>query len=207
VIGALLQYWRALAGDDAEELGQRLIAAYAEPQRHYHGQSHLHWLLKEARNREALILDRRFVGFAIWFHDAIYLPGEPDNEARSAVWAETELVSEPDLAARVGAAIHMTKHHDQGEADSDMALFLDMDTAILGAPWEAYCVYAAGIRAEYPHLPDPTFAGGRVYFLEQQLARARIFRTDLYESELGSQARANMGWELEEMRKGRMVRA
>jgi hypothetical protein len=34
----------------------------------------------------------------------------------------------------------------------------------------------------------------------------RTFRTDLYENELGEQARANMRWEREEMRRGRMVK-
>ena len=52
---------------------------------------------------------------------------------------------------------------------------------------------------------DPAFAAGRGAFLEKQLEHARTFRTDIYENEIGERARANMRWEREEMRHGRMV--
>ena len=203
---ALLQRWRALAGADADALGEALIRAWAEPQRHYHDQSHLIWLLDEAERRSEEIAAPAFVGYAIWFHDAVYQPGEPNNEQVSADWARTALASFGELAERVARVIEMTKHHELGEAAGDEALFLDMDIAILGQPWEAYCAYAAGIRREYPHIVDPAFAAGRGAFLEQQLARPRTFRTGLYEAERGETARANMRWEFEEMRKGRMVK-
>ena len=202
----LLQRWRALAGEGADALGEALIRAWDEPQRRYHDLSHLTWLLDEADRRAALIRDRALVGYAIWFHDAVYQPGEADNETLSADWARTSLAHDGDLAARVAHVIEMTKNHAAGEAEGDAALFLDMDIAILGAPWEAYYAYAAGIRAEYPHIVDPAFAAGRGAFLAKQLEQARTFRTDLYETELGEIARANMRWELEEMRKGRMVK-
>lgn len=204
---SLLQRWRALAGEEADALGEALIRAWAEPQRRYHDQSHLVWLLDESDGRAAMIRDSAFVGYAIWFHDAVYQPGRPDNEALSADWARTSLTRAPDLAERVARVIEQTKDHASGDADGDAALFLDMDTAILGAPWETYCAYAAGIRAEYPHIADPAFAAGRGAFLEKQLTHARTFRTDVYEGEIGETARANMRWEFEEMRKGRMVRA
>lgn len=206
-MSALLERWRALAGDGADALGAALIRAWDEPQRRYHDQSHLIWLLDEADRRAPLIRDRAFVGYAIWFHDAVYMPGEPDNEKLSADWARASLAHDPDLAARVGHVIEMTKNHAEGEAEGDAALFLDMDIAILGAPWETYCRYAAGVRREFSHYTDGAFAAGRWRFLEKQLAHARTFRTDLYENELGETARANMRWELEEMRRGRMVKA
>jgi predicted metal-dependent HD superfamily phosphohydrolase len=203
----LLQRWRALAGEGADTLGEALIRAWDEPQRHYHDQSHLSWLLDEADRRSALIRDPAFVGYAIWFHDAVYLPGEPENERHSADWARTSLQHAPELAARVGRVIEMTKAHHEGEADGDAALFLDMDIAILGARWDDYCRYAAGVRREFSDYSDGAFAAGRWGFLEKQLMRDRTFRTDLYESELGETARANLRWELEEMRKGRMVKS
>jgi predicted metal-dependent HD superfamily phosphohydrolase len=206
VSAGLLPRWRALAGEGADALGEALIRAWDEPQRRYHDQGHLTWLLDEADRRASLIGDLAFVGYAIWFHDAVYQPGEPNNETLSADWARTSLAAQPDLAARVAHVIEMTKNHAVGDAEGDAALFLDMDIAILGAPWETYCAYAAGIRAEYPHIVDPVFAAGRGAFLEKQLEHARTFRTDLYESEIGDAARANMRWEFEEMRKGRMVK-
>jgi predicted metal-dependent HD superfamily phosphohydrolase len=202
----LLRRWRALAGEGAEALGEALIAAWNEPHRRYHAASHLIWLLDEAERRAAVISDPAFIGYAAWFHDAIYEPGEPDNEARSADWARQALAHDPASAEGVGRVIEMTRKHHEGESGGDAALFLDMDIAILGAPWEHYCAYAAGVRQEFAHYPDGAFAAGRWGWLEKQLARERAFRTDLYEDELGETARANMRWELEEMRRGRMVK-
>jgi predicted metal-dependent HD superfamily phosphohydrolase len=207
VSAALLQRWRALAGEDAHALGEALIRAWGEAQRHYHDQGHLIWLLDEADRRSALIGDASFVGYAIWFHDAVYEPGRPDNEQVSADWARHSLTHDPALADRVGRVIEQTKKHHEGEAEGDAALFLDMDIAILGEPWETYCRYAAGVRREFSMYPDGAFAAGRSRFLEQQLEHPRTFRTDLYEQERGEAARANMCWELEEMRRGRMVKA
>lgn len=206
-MSTLLERWRALAGEDADHLGEALIRAWSEPHRKYHDTSHLIWLLDAAEEHASAIADARFVGYTIWFHDAIYTPGEPDNEKLSADWARTSLVAEPALSERVAHVVEMTKRHEEGEAAGDEALFLDMDIAILGAPWEIYCAYAAAIRAEYPHIVDPAFAAGRGAFLAKQLDRSRTFRTDLYESERGETARANMRWEAEEMRRGRMVKA
>ncbi len=201
----LLRRWRALAGEGADALGEALIRAWAEPQRRYHDQGHLNWLLDEADRRAPLIRDHAFVGYAIWFHDAVYRPGQPDNETLSAEWARRALAAEPGLAARVGLVIDMTKNHAEGEADGDVALFLDMDLAILGAEPLIYRHYAADVRAEYTHVPDAAFAAGRGAFLAKQVESPRTFRTDLYEHEIGETARRNMRWELEELRAGRMV--
>jgi predicted metal-dependent HD superfamily phosphohydrolase len=202
---SLLQRWRALAEEGADALGEALIRAWGEPQRRYHNQSHLIWLLDEADRRAALVRDTKFVGYAIWFHDAVYQPGRSDNETLSADWARTSLVAQPDLAARVAHVIEMTKNHVAGEAEGDAEFFLDLDIAILGAPRATYCAYAAGIRDEYPHVTDAAFAAGRGAFLANQLEGARTLRTDLYETQRGDAARANMRWELGEMRAGRMV--
>lgn len=191
----MLLRWRALAGDEFDDLGRALIAAYEEPQRRYHGIGHVRWLLDETERRAPLIADRDFVAFAIWFHDAIYEPGRPDNEERSAAWAAAALPPGA-RAERIARVIRMTKDHAKGDADADEALFLDMDIAILGAPREVYAAYANDIRAEFSHVPDPLFNAGRSAFLKSQLARGRLFRTDFYERELASAARHNMILEL-----------
>lgn len=197
--------WRALAGG-AEEVGARLIAAYGEPQRRYHGQGHVRWLLEELDRRAGVITDAACVGYAIWFHDAIYDPTRGDNEELSAQWAERELaVLAPKLASPVAALIRRTKNHMEGDASGDEALFLDMDMAILGAPRVDYVAYAAAVRAEYGHAPDAAFIAGRGAFLDAQLARSRLFRTDIYETECAAIARANMAFERAELAKGKLI--
>lgn len=197
----MFQRWRALAGEELDDLGRALIAAYEEPQRRYHSIGHVRWLLDEAERRAPLIADCQFVGFAVWFHDAIYEPGRSDNEERSAAWAEAALP--PGVRTdRVARVIRMTKDHAKGDAGADEALFLDMDIAILGAPREVYARYANDIRAEFSHVPDPLFNAGRSAFLKSQLARERLFRTDIYEQELAGAARQNMILELAALKGG-----
>ncbi|MEQ1706844.1 MAG: hypothetical protein ABL864_00755 [Terricaulis sp.] len=205
MITSLLQRWRALAGEGNDDLGEALISAWRAPQRKYHDQGHLTWLLDEADGRAPASKEPRFVGFAIWFHDAIYEPGRSDNEARSAGWARAALADDPILANRVAQVIEMTKNHWEGQALGDAALFLDMDIAILGAARNIYRDYARGVRQEFAQFPDAVYGTGRCTFLDSACARARLFRTDYYESLLASQARANMSWEREELRNGRMV--
>jgi predicted metal-dependent HD superfamily phosphohydrolase len=197
--------WRILTAsvgvvERAADIGEALIAAYAEPHRRYHSLSHVRWLLEEEQRRAALIRDRALVQFAIWFHDAIYQPVEKDNEERSAEWAKAALaqLNLPDLAQSVSALVLKTKDHAKGEASPDEALFLDMDIAILGAQRADYAAYAKGVREEYSAVPDAAFAAGRGAFLQSWLARERLFRTDVYHAELDQAARANMTWELEQ---------
>ena len=49
-----------------------LLAAYAAPERHYHGLRHIEALLGLAAQHADAIADRDAVAAAIWFHDAIY---------------------------------------------------------------------------------------------------------------------------------------
>lgn len=205
--GALLSSWRKLAGDGAGAIGERLLDAWSGPQRRYHSLGHLQWLLEEAERRRDLIHDARFVGYAIWFHDAVYEPGKPDNEERSAIWAQQSLASETELVGRVARVILMTKNHAEGDAVGDAALFLDMDIAILGAERPSYAAYAAGVRAEYAFAPDAAFVAGRSAFLKSQLALQFLFRTDVYRAELEQRARENIAWELDELAAGRIVTA
>ncbi|TPW08954.1 MAG: hypothetical protein FD124_45 [Alphaproteobacteria bacterium] len=172
-------------------LGDRLIAAYSEAHRRYHGLAHVRFLLNEIDRRASSLGNARLVAFAAWFHDAIYDPSAKDNEDRSAGWARRDLAvmglpaTQCDAVARL---ILMTKSHHAGDATPDEALFLDMDFAILGADHEVYTRYASGVREEYAAVPDAAFRAGRAAFLKSVLGQSRMFRTDLYEEECGGRA-------------------
>jgi predicted metal-dependent HD superfamily phosphohydrolase len=201
--------WRSLlesagAGGRADDLCEKLIAAYGEPHRRYHSLTHLMWLLNEEGRRAALARDRKLIQFAIWFHDAIYDPLAKDNEERSADWARDALanLNLTELAQSVSALVLKTKDHARGDASPDEAIFLDMDIAILGAPRSEYMQYAAEIRAEYAAVSDEAFAAGRSAFLRSWLSREHLFRTEVYRGELDQSARANMSWELGEYGSG-----
>jgi len=199
----LTQAWRELCASsglhEAHPLGAALIEAYSESHRRYHDCGHLAYLLDEIERRSALIHDAALLRFAAWFHDAIYDPLAKDNEARSADWAQRDLLRhgmEAERAEAIARLVHKTASHHAGEARPDEALFLDMDFSILGSDRQIYAIYADAIRAEYAAVPDDAFRAGRVAFLKNVLTQPRMFRTEVYEREMADAARANIAWEI-----------
>lgn len=201
---ALIRRWapltRALDGLPGllAELGRR----YAEPHRAYHDQRHIEALAGLYREVEAGPGWRApvEVELAILFHDAIYEPGRPDNEARSAALARERLAGrdlhsdgEVDIE-RVTAMILATKAHDRLDDphDHDLAHFLDADMAILGAEPERYAAYLDELRREYASVPEPLFRRGRRAFVEAQLARPALFHTPYFAARYEARARANL---------------
>lgn len=188
---------------------EALRAAHATPPRAYHGFAHVQDVLRRygevaagpgwRRPREVLL--------AVLYHDAVYVPGARDNEARSAQLArehiERWLPAAGIDADRVGALIGMTARHgslepadfdeqDAGDAE-DARLFLDCDMAILGAEAAAFDAYDRGIAAEYRgHVPDWLFRINRRRFLKALLGRQRIFLSDFFHARLDARARANL---------------
>ena len=89
--------------DGFEDLLPVLLARYAEPHRIYHGVDHI-----AALARLFVEVDHGpgwrspiEVRLAILFHDAIYEPGRPDNEDRSANLAAAALHGRPIDIARI----------------------------------------------------------------------------------------------------------
>ena len=72
------------ARTDGTELCGALLAAYAEPQRHYHSTQHLAECLHGFETVRHLAQRPAEVALALWFHDAVYDVQRHDNEAQSA---------------------------------------------------------------------------------------------------------------------------
>ena len=169
-----------------------LAGRYGEPHRRYHNAAHIaevlgwfDWVAESATwGRPGDVL------WAVWFHDAIYDPLAKDNETKSA-----------ELAAMFGASvrscelIRLTARHGHlapSDVDRDAALFLDCDTAILGAEAGAFDAYDAAIRDEYHAVADAAFRAGRGAFLRGMLERPRLFLSDLFHARLDGVARSNL---------------
>ncbi len=116
------------------------------------------------------------VKLATWLHDVIYDSRAPDNEERSADYAERLCVRLciPD-GHLVAALILKTKTHDAG-GDPDAQVLIDADLAILGASEPVYRDYADAIRQEYGWVPEPEYRAGRRQVLQTFLRRPKIFR-------------------------------
>jgi predicted metal-dependent HD superfamily phosphohydrolase len=196
--------WRPLLAVLGREPGfvGELVGCYAEPHRRYHGVAHIDAL---ARLFEEVAAGPGWrqpveVALAILFHDAIYEPARPDNEARSAMLARERLADWHHVDIdRVAALIEATAAHGAAHTDGDLDFghFLDADIAILGAPWPIYDHYARGVFEEYaPMVAEAAFRAGRRAFLAGQLTRPTLFHTAWFRERYEATARQNLTREL-----------
>jgi predicted metal-dependent HD superfamily phosphohydrolase len=203
-----LQRWRRLwmtlgvgAGDPA--LFQQLQASYAQPWRAYHNMQHIQEALQHFDHAYSLAEQPAEVEVAIWFHDAIYDPKRPDNEVRSAEWAQQALLSRqipPAKAQRVYDLILATQH-DHSPTTTDAALLIDIDLVILGQPATRFAAYDQAIRLEYDWVPATTFRTRRCAVLQHFLDRTRIYQTDYFFVRLEQQARQNLAHAIAQLQK------
>lgn len=182
-----------------------LYAAYSDPSRHYHGIPHIYSMLTALEEAGQLTLINYL---ATWFHDAIYIPGAPDNEEKSANWASKALntliksCGHPNLDQNDICVIHArilaTKAHQAlGNIEGDS--FLDADMAILGTSNAIYTRYTENIRREFSLIPDDLFAKGRSDFIRTTLNTPRIFHTEYFHELYEIQARRNLQTELKRL--------
>ncbi len=186
----------SLRGDAAAE-GHALIARYCESGLAYHNLAHVSDCLELLGGVAHLSEASGLVELAIWFHDAVYVPGAADNEAASAKLARDVLgrlgLSEARLG-RVRGLIQATSHRDPPQS-GDGKLLCDIDLSILAAPGGRYEEYAGAIRVE-AGLSEDEFRGRRIEFLQGMLARPHIFHTDHFREQMEAAARENMQREL-----------
>ncbi|GAB3024296.1 hypothetical protein GCM10011376_09700 [Nocardioides flavus (ex Wang et al. 2016)] len=181
---------------DHHDLRDELLAAWDRPG--YHDLLHLTEVL-DRLDRLALAgagFDPVTTGLAAWFHDAVYV-GAEDDEERSARWAEESLpTAYGDEVARL---VRMTVHHRPDDDDPAGCALSDADLAILAAPRERYDAYVAGVRADFAHVDDADFRAGRAAVLADLAAKPYLFHTAQARALWEAQARANLARELAEL--------
>jgi predicted metal-dependent HD superfamily phosphohydrolase len=181
-----------------------LRRAYQSPKRSYHTWTHIEACLREAA--ELRFDDAQAVYAALLYHDAVYVPGAKDNEARCAALAARELAPLPGFTpprvARVEHLIMLTASHAglAPDAPRDDTLLVDIDLSILAAPLQNYARYAAQVREEWvPHVVNAAqYASGRAKFLRGMLAGPRIFYSTEYAPREAA-ARANIEAEVSDL--------
>ncbi|MGW0501629.1 HD domain-containing protein [Micromonospora sp. NPDC003241] len=204
----LIERWRAAAGSAGattptavDDAGAELLARWREPHRHYHTVEHLTAVL-DVVDRYAPAASRPdLVRLAAWCHDAVYDPRAPGdrNERDSAALAEV-LLTRAGLpaaeVAEVGRLVLLTAGHAVDPADADGVLLCDADLAVLAAPEPEYDRYAAAIRREYAHVPEPDYRVGRARVLTGLLDLPALFRLAPLADAGQARARANLSREL-----------
>ncbi|WP_043194144.1 hypothetical protein [Streptomyces sp. NRRL F-2664] len=201
--------WRATvaaaggaAGRDPDPYAERLLAAWAEPQRRYHTTAHLADVLARIDVLAPHATDPAAVRLAAWFHDAVYRPDRSENEERSAALAERalpELGIDAARTAEVARLVRLTVTHDPAPGDTDGEVLCDADLAVLAGTGPEYAAYAAAVREEYGFVPDDAFRTGRAAVLRHLLDLPRLFRTPHGAAHWEARARANITAELAEL--------
>ncbi|HBF49059.1 MAG TPA: N-methyl-D-aspartate receptor NMDAR2C subunit [Massilia sp.] len=186
--------WTGLGLPAPAGLLPALLAAYSEPQRHYHTLQHLEECFAHFDGVKELAEHPLDIELALWFHDSVYDVHARDNEARSSDWADRALREAGlpnDACARIHALI-MATCHDALPASPDARLLTDIDLAILGAEPERFAEYERQIRAEYAHVPQEIFTRERGRILARFLARSPLFHTTVMQTRLAAPARRNL---------------
>jgi len=196
----LMKLWRA---PESEDVYSQLLAAYAEPHRHYHTVDHIDDCLTQLDEATSIVHELREVELALWFHDAVYKPLSSKNESQSAEWAQSFLrsIGAADRGGdRVVQYILATKHQAEPPA-GDGALVVDIDLSILGRHPETYGRYEQAIREEYKWVPGPVYRRKRAEILESLLSRATIYCTSPFRDRYEERARDNLRGAIRQLRK------
>ncbi len=177
-----------------------LIARYGEPHRRYHTMTHIEDCLAQVvASTDMDETQRALMHAAIWFHDAIYDTTRSDNEAESAKLAAERLAAadaEQTFIDEVVRLILLTAGHSVQADDAIGARLVSIDLSILGAEADRYDAYAAAIREEYAHVPEPLYRAGRAAILSRFLESEALFVDPLWAERYETQARANLTREI-----------
>lgn len=188
-----LELWQRLGSDAPDGSFAELLAAYGEPQRHYHSHAHILACLRHFDEWRHLAEQPDQVELALWTHDLVYDTRRQDNEAasaeRTAQWLrEADL---QQLAAPVSALILATCHQQPAQG-IDTALVVDIDLAILATPPAIYAEYESAVRAEFAWVPEPLFHAGRSKVLRHLLEMPALYQHEALARRWEQPARGNL---------------
>lgn len=181
----------------ANDAFARLVGAWGSPGRRYHDLEHLAECLHEVDLAAAGSTGADLAELALWYHDAVWAPGAPDAEERSAALLEADaaLLGLPREVALAAAGCVRATAHTRGVVPSGPAaeLVVDADLAILASEPLRLLEYEDCVAEEYAEVAGTTFILARGRFLADLLAAPSIFRTASFRERYEARARANLG--------------
>jgi predicted metal-dependent HD superfamily phosphohydrolase len=193
--------WRRLGAAADDGLADELVLAYAEPHRRYHGLDHLCDCLAQLDAAPADETERDMAEIALWFHDAVWVPGRTDNEARSANRAVQVMLRAgiSEVRAREVARLIRSTDHAQPATDRMAGLVGDVDLSILGREPAEFAEYERRIRDEYREVPERLYREGRSAILSRFLAWDPIYHSSYFRARYEPNARRNLSRALERL--------
>ncbi len=185
------------AKGQVQEIFEDIFCRYNESHRKYHTIKHIEHCLKEFAEVKKLANHPLEVEFALWFHDATYDIGKPDNveaSARLAYSRALQLSLPPQFADRSERLVLATSH-TFSPTDDDERLIKDVDLTILGSPWEEFILYDNRIYWEHIQLINrkgmPYYTKSRGEVLRRFLG-GEIYLTRHFKEKCEGRARLNL---------------
>ena len=200
---------------ELEQVGERLLARWSEPGRHYHNTRHLADVLAHVDELAEEAHEPDLVRLAAWYHGAVFDAAERasfahrggEDERASAALARLEL-GELGLSQRavdrVADLVSALARHTPMPGDDDCAVLCDADLAMLAAEPQRYKAYLVALRAEYAHIPVEDFVRARIAILRRLQERPRLFASPLGHG-WEEPARQNVDAELQRLEKELMM--
>ena len=156
-----------------ESILLEIVNAYNQKNRYYHNMNHIGKMFEYARFFNIKLSDVQT--YAIWFHDIVYVPGNKDNEEKSAEVAEKWLSRLNCMSSNIKIVKQIildTKLEEPTCIDSGVVIDLDL----LDIAYEdRYDKNKELIRKEFSHLNDEEFRLGRLEWLKFMMNRKTIF--------------------------------
>lgn len=188
--------WRRLVrcppSPEASAVGSELRGLLGAPDRHFHNLDHIRDCLRHFDEVAPLLADPDAVELALWFHDAIYDPGDPTNERRSAELFLRRSIGAAPVARRRICGLILATRHAYVARTSDRRFIEDIDLAGFAAPWNTFMHHGDLLRREFARQSDAQYYDGQVAFLEQLARRPVFFATDYYRARYEARARENL---------------
>lgn len=170
----------------------RLAMLYGEPMRHYHTFDHIQHCLQEFDAIAGQLEHADAVEMALWFHDAIYVPGASDNEQRSAqLFRSCAVGGDPGFCQRVDELIMVTTHRVPPHGH-DERFMVDIDLSSFGQPWTEFLHDGQDLRAESAHSDDAGYYQSQLRFLNSLYQRPNLFQTAFFQARYEQAARTNI---------------
>jgi predicted metal-dependent HD superfamily phosphohydrolase len=184
-----------------------LIRRYGEPHRRYHGWNHVLRCLDQFELVAARLRDPDAVELALWFHDAVYVPGATDNEKRSAeLFCETGRgLFHMDFIEKVHSFTMLTRHN-LAPSDSDGEFVVDIDLSSLASGWDRFMEDSDRIRQEQCGISDGRFYPAQAKFLRSLVDRPQIFYSTFFHERYERSARDNINRFLDGLRTRGLLR-
>lgn len=184
-----------------EEVLDDVWDRYSEDWRVYHGVGHLLGCLNSLNEYPGDTPPEVFL--SVLYHDAVYIPGDKDNEFKSAELAKHTLSRYEGIDIdTIYTAILATKH-DKMHEGRVIGLVCDIDLASsLGAEFSIFEKYALDIEKEYGIYGKADYEHKRSSFLQHTfLDREKIFVTDYFYENYEQRARENLAIEIDRLLK------